>query len=216
MCGAWQPKYDLPMRKIRIILYGLVLLALLGWGALWLREGGSTKLGLDGLSVNTGIAVGGPFALVDTGGRTVTEATYRGRWMLVYFGYTFCPDVCPTELQTMANALDALGPDAAKIAPIFITIDPARDTPATLAGYVKLFDDRLIGLTGTDAQIAAVARAYRVYFARAERKDTTQYLMDHSSFLYLMGPDGNLRALYRPGTSVQELSSALRTRLAGG
>ena len=204
------------MRRIRIIAYGLILLVLLGWGALWLRDGGSTKLGLDGLSVGTGIAVGGPFTLVDTEGRTVTDATFRGRWLLVYFGYTFCPDVCPTELQTIANALDALGPDAAKIAPIFITIDPARDTPATLAGYVKLFHERLIGLTGSDAQIAAVTRAYRVYSARAERKDTTQYLMDHSSFLYLMGPDGNLRALYRPGMSAQELATAVRTRLAGG
>ena len=84
-----------------------------------------------------------------------------------------------------------------------------------MAGYVKLFDDRLIGLTGTEAQIAAVARAYRVYYARAERKDTTQYLMDHSSFLYLMGPDGKLRSLYRPGMSATDLAAALRSRLAG-
>ena len=205
------------MRALRFAAYGLIVAVLAGWGAWWVLGGGASRLGLDtmGGSVSAGVTVGGPFTLTDTAGHTVTDATYRGRWMLVYFGYTFCPDVCPTELQTIAGALDALGPDAARLAPIFITIDPARDTQETMAGYVKLFDDRLIGLTGTEAQIAAVARAYRVYYARAERKDTTQYLMDHSSFLYLMGPDGTLRSLYRPGMSATDLAAALRSRLAG-
>ncbi len=204
------------MRRLRIAAYGFIAVILLVWGGLWLRDGGMARLGGVAASVSGGVTVGGPFSLVDGSGRVVTDADFRGRWMLVYFGYTFCPDVCPTELQLVSATLDALGPDAAKIVPLFITIDPARDTPATMAGYVKLFDDRLIGLTGTEAQIAAVARAYRVYYAKAERKDTTEYLMDHSSFLYLMGPGGKLRALYRPGTSAQELAASLRTRLAGG
>jgi protein SCO1/2 len=198
------------LRRVRWFAYGLIAVALLAWGGYWLGEGGLQRTVA---SVPGAVSVGGPFSLVDTAGKPVTDATYRGRWMLVYFGYTFCPDVCPTELQTVSAALDKLGPDAAKIVPLFITIDPERDTVAALADYVKLFDDRLIGLTGTDAQIAAAARDYRVYYARATPKDSTNYLMDHSSFLYLMGPDGQFRALFRPGTTAAELADALRTRM---
>ena len=198
------------LRRFRWFAYGLVAVALLAWGGYWLGEGGLQRTVS---SVPGAVSVGGPFSLTDTTGKPVTDATYRGRWMLVYFGYTFCPDVCPTELQTVSAALDKLGPDASKIVPLFITIDPERDTVATLADYVKLFDDRLIGLTGTDAQIAAAARAYRVYYARATPKDSTNYLMDHSSFLYLMGPDGQFRTLFRPGTTAAELADALRTRM---
>jgi protein SCO1/2 len=134
----------------------------------------------------------------------------------VYFGYTYCPDVCPTELQTVVAALDQLGPLAERIVPVFITIDPERDTPAALAEYVKLFDERLVGLTGSRDQIAAAARAYRVYYARANSKDTTAYLMDHSSFIYLIGPDGSFRALYRQGMSAPDLADALKARLSAG
>src|SRR6185437_773362 len=140
-----------------------------------------------GTGVPAGLAIGGPFTLVDQSGKRVTQADFRGRWMLVYFGYTFCPDVCPTELQTIAGALDKLGPDAASIAPLFITIDPARDTPAILADYVKLFDNRLIGLTGSAKEIDDVAREYRVYYAKVTQNSGGSYLMDHSSFAYLMG-----------------------------
>jgi cytochrome oxidase Cu insertion factor (SCO1/SenC/PrrC family) len=158
--------------------------------------------------------VGGPFALTDQHGAAVTDASYRGRWMLVYFGYTFCPDVCPTELQTIAGALDKLGPQASQIAPLFVTVDPERDTAAALADYVKLFDDRIVGLTGTPDQIAAVARAYRVYYAKATSKDSSTYLMDHSSFMYLMGPDGKFRALFRQGMSPQALADAIHTQMS--
>ena len=164
-------------------------------------------------TASAGTADPGAAALIDQDGKPFTLADLRGKVVLLYFGYTFCPDVCPTELQTVSAALDKLGPDANKIVPLFITIDPERDTVATLADYVKLFDDRLIGLTGTDAQIAAAARDYRVYYAKATPKDSTNYLMDHSSFLYLMGPDGQFRALFRPGTTAAELADALRTRL---
>ncbi len=205
------------MRRVRIAAYGLLAVVAALWGGYWFTNGGAKRLGLDGdaLGVSAGVTVGGPFKLVDSAGKPVSDTDFRGKWMLVYFGYSFCPDVCPTELQVIASALDGLGPDAAKIIPIFITIDPERDTPEIIGGYVKLFDDRLIGLTGSVADIAAVARAYRVYYAKAERKDTTQYLMDHSSFIYLMGPDGKLRGLYRPGSTAQELTATLRTRLAG-
>ncbi len=206
------------MRRVRWGLYGLVVLAALGWGVLWLR-GGDPLLALrgasSGLAVPAGVSVGGPFALVDTQDRPVTDASFAGRWMLVYFGYTFCPDVCPTELQTISNALDKLGPMAAKVVPVFITVDPERDTPKALADYVKLFDDRLVGLTGTPAQVAAAAKAYRVYYAKVTPKDSSTYLMDHSSFAYLMGPDGKFQALFRQGTTAQEMADAIRAKMAG-
>ena len=203
-------------RIIRWTAIALIVAVLAGSAALWLRPGGlsgASQLAA-GVAVPGGVQVGGPFSLVDDAGKPVTEASWPGRWMLIYFGYTFCPDVCPTELQTMAAALDALGPQAARVVPIFITVDPERDTPELLAGYVKLFDDRLIGLTGTPQQIAAVARAYRVYYAKVTPKESTTYLMDHSSFLYLMGPDGTLRMLFNPGTSAQDIAGAIRARLS--
>jgi cytochrome oxidase Cu insertion factor (SCO1/SenC/PrrC family) len=144
-----------------------------------------------------GIAlIGGPFALTDDKGRPRASADFRGRFMLIYFGFTTCPDICPTELGKMTAALTTLektAPDvAAKITPIFITIDPERDTVTAMASYVENFHPRFIGLTGNVAQIKAVQDAYKVYARKAYDKDTPEtYLMDHSSFIYLMGPDGN-------------------------
>ncbi len=201
---------------LRWLAIGLAVAVFAGWAMLWLGPAGVTHAirSAAGLATPGGVQVGGSFSLIDQTGKAVTDATWRGRWMLIYFGYTTCPDVCPTELQTIVEALDSLGRQAAQVVPIFITIDPERDTQAHLADYVKLFDDRLVGLTGTAQQIAAVARAYRVYYAKVTPKDSATYLMDHTSFLYLMGPDGTLRALFRPGTSVQELAEAIRARLS--
>jgi protein SCO1/2 len=201
------------IRIIRIVAIAGLALVAFAWAVAWVRP--DLYASLRGTAASGAVSVGGPFSLTDHTGRAVSEQTYRGKWMLVYFGYTFCPDICPTELQTVANALDQLGPMADQVAPLFITIDPARDTAAALADYVKLFDTRLIGLTGSEAQIAAVAREYRVYYAKATSKDSDSYLMDHSSFLYLMGPDGTFRALFRQGLSPEELAKALRARIAG-
>jgi protein SCO1/2 len=202
------------LRRIRWTLYGLIAAALIAWGGFWLREGGISVARLGSSGISASVSVGGPFSLTDDQGHAVTDQTYRGRWMLVYFGYTYCPDVCPTELQTIASALDKLGPNAKTVVPLFITVDPERDTPAALANYVKLFDDRIVGLTGTPEQIAVVTRAYRVYYGKVTPKDSTTYLMDHSSFVYLVGPDGKLRALFRPGETAQELADAIRARMA--
>ncbi|MBL6080121.1 SCO family protein [Belnapia sp. T18] len=161
-----------------------------------------------------GVALGGAFSLTDQAGRAATDRDLRGRWALLYFGYTFCPDVCPTELQTMAAALDALGPELGeRVRPVFVSIDPERDTPERLADYVALFHPRLIGLTGSAAHVAQAARAYRVYYARARPGDGDGYLMDHSSFIYLLDPDGAVRGLFRPGTTAEDLAAALRRRL---
>ena len=138
--------------------------------------------------------VGGPFTLTDHTGRRVTDQDFRGRFMMVFFGFTFCPDVCPTALQVMAAALDKIGPKAEQITPVLITVDPERDTPEQMAMYVKSFHPRLVGLTGSPEEIAAVAKAYRVYFKRvADPKSSGGYTMDHSAIIYVMGPDGAFR-----------------------
>ena len=148
----------------------------------------------------------------------MTERDYAGRWMLVYFGYTFCPDVCPTELGTMVAALDALGPAGAAVVPVFITVDPQRDTPDHLADYVGRFHPRLQGLTGTPDQVADAARRYRVYYSKVERAEMTDYLMNHSGFIYLVGPDAKVRTLFRPGMTPEAMAAAVAAQLgrAGG
>jgi protein SCO1/2 len=166
---------------IKYVVLALAAFVLAG-GFVWLR-GGETP------------AIGGPFTLVDKAGHAITDRAFRGKAMLVYFGYTTCPDVCPTTLSDVAAALDSLGAKAAAVQPVFITVDPARDTPAVVGAYVANFGDRWVGLTGSDAQIAAVAKEYRVYYAKhATGSGPLDYTMDHSSVLYLMGPDGRFVA----------------------
>ncbi len=136
-------------------------------------------------------SVGGPFSLVASDGRIVTDRSFRGKYMLVYFGYTFCPDVCPTTMADLAIALKALGTKADGIQPLFITVDPARDTPAVLKSYVAQFWPTLLGLTGTSEQIASVEKDYKVY-SEVHRTGTgsNDYEVDHSSVFYLMDRDG--------------------------
>lgn len=153
------------------------------------------------------VQIGGPFTLVDQDGKTVTDRDFRGRLMLIYFGYTFCPDVCPTELQVMSTALDALGARADGVQPLFITIDPDRDTGPVLAEYLSHFHPRLRGLTGTPAQIRAVTRVYHVYYARAGKGD--DYLMDHSSIVFLMGRDGSYLTHFRADAAPKDMAATI-------
>lgn len=156
--------------------------------------------------------VGGPFTLTDQDGKTVTDADFRGKYMLIYFGFTFCPDVCPTELQVIAAALESLGPKAAGVQPLFVTVDPERDTPQVLGKYVKQFDPRLIGLTGTPAQIATIAKEYRVYYEKVKDKDgSADYTMDHSSVAYLMSPEGKFLTFFPPGLSPEQMAEKIKT-----
>lgn len=159
--------------------------------------------------------VGGPFSLVDQTGKRVTDQDFRGRYMLIYFGYTYCPDVCPASLQVISAALDRIGPDAGNVTPIFITIDPARDTPAKIGEYVKSFHPGFVGLTGSASEIAAVLKAYRVYAKKVpDEKEPSAYTMDHSSVVYLMGPDGDLVTFMADSTKVDTLATQLRKALA--
>ena len=136
-------------------------------------------------------AIGGPFTLIDQNGRTVTNEMLKGKPTLIYFGYTFCPDVCPTSLLLMETAIEKLGPDAAKkVNLVFITIDPERDTQKLIKDYVGNFSPTFIGLTGTPEQVTAAARAYRVYYQKVPGKDGAPYLMDHSSIVYLLDRNG--------------------------
>ncbi|MEH3102884.1 MAG: SCO family protein [Sphingomonas phyllosphaerae] len=149
-----------------------------------------------------GARIGGPFSLTSQDGRTVTDRDFTGRYRIVYFGYTFCPDVCPTDVQNIVAALKAIEHDdpdlGKKIVPIFITVDPARDTPAALKRFVTAFHPRLVGLTGTPGQIAKVAKEYGIYFARGAGTEGG-YLMDHSRQIYLFDPDGKPLALLAEG-----------------
>ena len=145
--------------------------------------------------VRTASAIGGPFELVDGQGAPVSERSFAGKYLLVYFGYTQCPDVCPTTLADVTDAMDKLGAKANQVQPVFITVDPKRDTPAVMQQYVASFSPRLVGLTGSPGQIAAVAREYRVYYAEHRTGPSPDdYTMDHSSILYLMAPDGEFLA----------------------
>src|ERR1051326_7736534 len=163
----------------------------------------------------TALTVGGPFSLIDGDGHPVTEQTWRGKYMLVYFGYTFCPDVCPTTLSSVADALDKLGPRAERIQPLFITVAPKRDTVPAVKQYAAAFGPRFVGLTGSPEQIATAARAYRVYYAEHRTgPGPDDYSMDHSSVLYLMGPDGKFIAPVRADQTGPEMAAVL-TKLMG-
>ncbi len=163
-------------------------------------------------SAGSGVMIGGPFTLTDQTGAAVTDKTYDGSWRLIYFGYTFCPDACPTELGVMAQAIDEMGPAGQKVQPIFITIDPDRDTVQQLKGYVPLFDKRLVGLTGTPQQIAAVAKAYKVYYAKDDRPgvDAKSYGMNHSSFVYLMDPKGKFLTVFSSDTDSDKMAAEIK------
>ena len=159
-------------------------------------------------------SIGGPFALTDHNGNKVTDQTYNGRWKLIYFGYTYCPDVCPTSLGIMASALDKLAPaQRAKLVPLFITVNPERDTPEVMKTYVAAFAPDLIGLVGTPQQTEEVKKAFKVYAVKNKDSDPVNYTVDHSSILYLMGPDGQFVQHFPHGTNADILAAALAKHL---
>ncbi len=160
------------------------------------------------------VPIGGDFALVDHTGKQVSQADFTGAYQLVYFGFTYCPDICPTELQEMSAALDLLGRDAAKIKPILITIDPERDDVEAMATYVSHFHPSLIGLTGTPEQIAAAAGAYRVFYTKEASPDAPEdYLMNHSSYVYVMDCQGRYIRHFSMGATADEIAKGLKALL---
>ncbi len=202
--GAWFP-VEGPVRQkhLWIPLAAAVVVAVLAVGARLPFWAGKE---IEATGTPT---IGGPFTLIDHQGRAVTEANFRGSYLLVFFGFTTCPDICPTTLQAVTQALDEIGDSAERVRPILITIDPARDTQRVLADYVGHFHPRLVGLTGTADQVAAAAKVYGVYYAKAPGAGE-DYLMDHSSILYLMDAEGRFVRHFAPGAGVAELAAALR------
>ncbi|MGE0849216.1 MAG: SCO family protein [Hyphomicrobiaceae bacterium] len=205
------------MRRLRLVLFILAGFAVGAVAAIAVVPGVRERLLPTAGMRSVGQAlVGGPFTLTDQNGKRVTEQDFRGKFMLIYFGFTYCPDVCPTALQVMAAALDKLGPKGERITPVLISVDPERDTPAQLAQYVKSFHPRLVGLTGSPQEVEAAAKAYRVYFKKvADPKSTAGYTMDHSSIVYVMGPDGQYRAHFTHATSPDVMAERLARLLAG-
>jgi len=193
----------------RLALGGGLVTALLlgGAGYLWVdRAGGRGAVAPP---------FGGPFALTGPNG-PVTQATFRGRYLLVYFGYTFCPDVCPTTLNSIVQATDRLGRKADDLQVVFITVDPARDTPAVMRDYTQAISPRIVGLTGTPEQIAQVAAEYHVYYRiNPAAAGDEGYSVDHSSILYLQGPDGAPLALIPADAPPDRMAADLGKYLPG-
>jgi protein SCO1/2 len=199
-------------RLLIVILLGFLAGALGGAALLLLTRGAPAPQ----VETSGKALIGGPFSLVDQTGKTVTDKDFRGRYMLVFFGFTHCPDVCPAELQVMADALGQLGPKASKIVPVFISLDPERDRPEAVGAYVKNFGPNFVGLTGSPEAIAAAAKAYRISFSKFEYKDSngqSGYSIDHSTLLYLMDKNGEYITHFSYGTPAAKMAETLRRYL---
>jgi len=159
---------------------------------------------------------GGPFTLVDSSGKPFTQDDLNGRWNIIFFGFTFCPDVCPTTLDTLGRTLDLLGADRDKVRIVFISVDPERDTPAKMAAYLDnpAFPRGVVGLTGTPEQVAATAKAYKVYYEKEGEGDA--YLINHSSISYLMDPSGRFARVLPYGMSPEDLATQVRDAMKRG
>ncbi|MGZ3297419.1 MAG: SCO family protein, partial [Asticcacaulis sp.] len=179
------------MNRIRLTIILACVVALAGLAVTGWYRSLHRPANVETSQVDPSVRIGGPFTLADTEGHRVTEAALKGKWSAVFFGYTFCPDICPTTFQVLGRAQKMLGADADNLQFLFITVDPARDTPGVLRAYVQSggFPSHVMALTGTDAQIAEAAKAYRATYQKVEQKDGT-YIMGHTGVVYLMNPQG--------------------------
>jgi protein SCO1/2 len=157
--------------------------------------------------------IGGPFLLTDHRGRRAGPVQWRGRVVLMYFGYTFCPDACPTDLSNITAAIEALGADGIKVQPVFVTLDPLRDTPKLLDDYMKSFDPRFVALGGTEEEVRRVALSYKVYYEKVKQAGSDYYLIDHTSFTYVLNAAGKYVGYFPPGTSGKRMSEQVRALL---
>jgi cytochrome oxidase Cu insertion factor (SCO1/SenC/PrrC family) len=190
----------------------LVVASLLWCGLTAAAEQPSAAQMMDDLMYGRG-SVGGPFTLTDQTGKQRSDTEFRGKLMIVYFGYTYCPDVCPTDLMSITQALDALGPATEGVQPVFITIDPERDTKV-LADYVSAFHHSLIGLTGSPDEIRNIAIAYKAFYVKVPDERSGEYSIDHAGIIYLMGRNGEYLGFMPPQTNPDRLTEILRKNLA--
>jgi protein SCO1/2 len=209
-------RYDVRVLVLALIAVAAGAFVLLRLGVQDIGQPESEAMPHEAMSqeaMSRGAAIGGPFTLLDQDGNTRSDADFRGKLMLVYFGYTFCPDVCPLALSTMAAAVDALGDKASEAVPLFVTVDPDRDTPARLKEYMAKFGPRLVALTGSADALAQTAKAYHVYYGIPAEKEGAAHVMDHSSIIFLMGRDGKYLTHFTMQTSAQEMSAKIAEHL---
>lgn len=204
------------LRRIRFSLWILVTAAVLALGGAYFVRTIGVREPPPPVTVGEA-AIRSEFSLIDHNGNRVTEADFLGRWQLVFFGFTHCPDVCPTTLAYMANVLDRFGGEVERVAAIFITVDPSRDTPEVMAEYVQAFHPKLVGLTGSEAEVAAAAQSFRVYYEKMEEETAPDgYLMAHSGHIYLMTPEGRFEDVFREGEqSAEEMAADVLARMNG-
>ena len=208
-----------------IVLFAFVVVGLVAAGALWRlgdmpqQSGPVTTVTDDASPPAEPVEFGGPFSLTDQNGMRRTDMDFRGKYMLIFFGYTHCPDVCPTTLAVEAEALGKLGERAGQIVPILVSVDPKRDTPDRLKDYLSAFGPNFVGLTGTDEEIEKAADAYEVYYrAHLDGRfgGAEDYSVDHTGNVYLMSPEGKFVAYYSPGIRPDELAADLMMRIPPG
>ena len=202
-------------RILRIVIIDFIVVLILAAGAFWYF---TNSAGQDNTAAETtaasspmaGADIGGPYTMVNQDGETVTEQTYINDYKLIYFGFTYCPHICPTELQKMTAAMKILGDTAEKITPVFVTTDPERDTPEVVKDYVALFHPRMVGLTGSLEQVKAIQDEYKVYAAKTEDPELSEYTMNHSSYTYLMGPGDVLLALFSGDDTPADMAAEIK------
>jgi protein SCO1/2 len=197
----------------RAPLIAALLALLIGGGAmLFALSQGNQANGprAAGEVLGAGSKVGGPFTLTNAQGHEVSDKDFLGTPFIVYFGFTFCPDICPTELQALTAALDQLGPKAKAVKILFVTVDPERDTPSVIGDYAKAFGPQVMGLTGSAEQIAAAARAYGVFYQKVPLGDSGgDYTMDHTTAVYVMNRQGGLHAIFLPNQSPDDMAATI-------
>ncbi len=189
----------------------------IGAGIGWTEIQNQNKQGQNAQVTNkpmAGVKIGGAFELTDQNGNLVNNKDFDGQYKLIYFGFTYCPAICPTELAKITKAMKEIGDDAEKIQPVFITVDPERDTPKVLKSYLTMFDPKIIGLTGTRAEIDDVLQKYKIYASKTQEPGTDEYTMDHSSFIYLISPNGDLLSIYRMADNADFVAKDIREKLA--
>ena len=210
-------------RMLRTLVFALLAIAV-GAGVAWYQvKFEKARVTTHGDNSNAkplpiaGLEIGGPFRLNDHTGKTVTEQDFSGQYMLTYFGFTYCPAICPTELQKISRVMKALEKKQPALAelvqPLFITVDPERDTVDVMKDYVSLFHPKLVGLTGTQPQVDFVSKAYRIFARKVDDPEQNDYTMDHSSYIYLMGKDGKLVSIYRMDDSADYIYDDILRRV---
>ena len=202
------------LRTARIVAWTLVASALVAVAAFGAWRWLGPKPSIPGWQETARNLIKADFTLVDQTGKRVSDEDYRGKWLLIFFGYTHCPDVCPTTMNEISVVMDLLGDDAARVQPLMITIDPERDTPEAMKEFVGAFDPRIVGLSGTPAEVDAAARAFRVYYAKVAQKDAPDgYLMNHSAYLYLVDDHGRFETVFAYEDNAETITAGIRKYL---